>query len=180
MQSQPTSRQQEGLCGHHADRLDTTWKTLIAGAVDGEGDGREFTAVTRISTVFALACVALLAACAAADPHACAGERQAMVTEMLYFGTARPAGQVSADEWRAFVDDVVTPRFPEGLSVWSASGQWKSATGTVVREPSHVLNIVHRTGARNDVAIREIVDAYKIRFQQESVLRVEGSACVSF
>jgi hypothetical protein len=134
----------------------------------------------RISTAVPLACVALLAACAAADPHACAGERRAMVTEMLYFGTARPVGQVSADEWRAFVDDVVTPRFPDGLSVWPASGQWASAAGTVVREPSYVLNIVHRADARTDVAIREIVDAYKIRFQQESVLRVEGSACVSF
>ena len=103
-----------------------------------------------------------------------------MRTEHLYFGAAKPGGQVSADDWRAFLDEVVTPRFPQGLSVWQAAGQWQSTAGTIVREPSHVLNIVHAGSSTSDAAIVEVANAYKSKFQQEAVLRVSGAACVSF
>ncbi len=103
-----------------------------------------------------------------------------MTNEYLYFGTAKPEGQVSADDWRTFLDDSVTPRFPQGLSVWRASGQWKSASGPIVREPSYVLNIVHESSETTDAAIVGIMSAYKARFRQEAVLRVRSTACVSF
>jgi hypothetical protein len=110
----------------------------------------------------------------------CAPGQQAMTSELLYFGSAMPQGVVSAEAWRDFVDDVVTPRFPDGLTAWPAAGQWRPAGGAVVREASTVLNIVHAADARSDAAIAEIVDAYKKRFQQESVLRVSSAACVAF
>ena len=103
-----------------------------------------------------------------------------MTSELLYFGTAMPQGVVSAEAWRGFVDEVVTPRFPDGLSAWPAAGQWRPAGGAVVREASTVLNIVHGADAGSDAAIAEIIDAYKRRFQQESVLRVSSAACVAF
>ena len=103
-----------------------------------------------------------------------------MTSELLYFGTAMPQGVVPADAWRGFVDDVITPRFPDGLTTWAAAGQWRPAGGALVREASTVLNIVHPADARSDAAIAEIIDAYKKRFQQESVLRVSSAACVAF
>ena len=45
----------------------------------------------------------------------------------LLFGRARPDGTVVTDEeWRAFVDQEVTPRFPDGLTVLPGYGQWRS------------------------------------------------------
>lgn len=103
-----------------------------------------------------------------------------LVSELLYFGTKKLGGTVTADAWQAFLEDFVMPRFPQGLSVWQASGQWKSDAGPIINEASYVLNIVHAGGASEDQALKEVVSAYKIKFQQESVLRVRGKVCVSF
>jgi hypothetical protein len=123
-----------------------------------------------------------LGACASAPvpAPACPGGAQAMTSELLYFGTAMPHGSVSAEAWRGFVDEVVTPRFPDGLTTWPAAGQWRPAGGALVREASWVLNVVHAADARSDIAIAEIVDDYRQRFHQESVLRVSSAACVAF
>jgi hypothetical protein len=130
--------------------------------------------------MLAMVVLALTSACTDLATKSCPGGQQAMTAEYLYFGAAKPDGQVSADDWRMFLDEVVTPRFPQGLSVWQASGQWKSAAGPIVREPSYVLNIVHESSETTDAAIVGIMSAYKSRFRQEAVLRVRSTACVSF
>ncbi len=138
--------------------------------------------MTRLATFLLMPALVAVGACASAPvpAPACPRGQQAMTAELLYFGTAMPQGSISAEDWRAFVDEVVTPRFPDGLTYWAASGQWKSPAGALVREPSYVLDIVHAPDLRSDVAIAEIVDGYKKRFQQESVLRVSSAACVAF
>lgn len=103
-----------------------------------------------------------------------------MVGEMLYFGTDKPGGTVSAEDWQEFLAEVVTPRFPRGLSVWRASGQWKSDAGSIVSESSYVLNIVHAGGASEEQLLDEVANAYKTKFRQESVLRVRAAVCVTF
>ncbi len=103
-----------------------------------------------------------------------------MVNDLLFFGTAMPGGVVSDDEWKAFLERVVTPRFPAGLTTWPASGQWRAGNGSLTRESSHVLALLHAPDAASDAAIREIVSQYKAQFRQESVLRVRAAACVSF
>lgn len=73
----------------------------------------------------------------------------------------------------------MTPRFPEGLSTWQASGQWRSASGEVIREPSYVLSLVHPDDPVPNKAVQEIIASYKTRFQQEAVLRVKSYTCMS-
>jgi hypothetical protein len=103
-----------------------------------------------------------------------------MRSESLYFGTASPNGPVTPEQWTAFLAETVTPRFPQGLTVLPASGQWRSGAGEIAREESYVLNIVHAGTATEDSLFDEVVAAYKNRFQQESVLRVRSDVCVSF
>lgn len=122
----------------------------------------------------------VLVACAQTPRAACGSGQQPALQDLLYFGTATPDGMVSAADWRDFVDTTITPRFPEGLSAWPAAGQWKPAAGSIVREASYVLSLVHPEGATHEAAIGEIVAAYKARFRQEAVLRVSSSACISF
>lgn len=121
-----------------------------------------------------------LAGCASVHERACSSGEQSSVHESLYFGTAKPSGVVTPAEWSDFLRSTVTPRFPQGLTVWQASGQWRGADGAIVREASHVLTLLHPNDASNEKAVLEIVEAYKSRFQQEAVLRVKAHACTSF
>jgi len=122
-----------------------------------------------------------LAACASAPSGACRTGEQAVVSETLYFGTNIPGGgTVSGADWDAFVDEAVTPRFPDGLTTWSASGQWRGASGVVEREGSHVLRLTYRDAPAPAAAAAAIAREYKTRFRQEAVLRERAPACISF
>ncbi|MGF1630907.1 MAG: DUF3574 domain-containing protein [Kiloniellaceae bacterium] len=117
----------------------------------------------------------------AAQP-ACAEGAFAMARLELYFGTQRPGGAPVTDaEWAAFLDEEVTPRFPDGLTVLTGNGQWRNSQGIVTKETSAVLVILYEPSAEKDAAIEDIRAAYKDRFDQESVMRVDGpTQCVSF
>jgi hypothetical protein len=132
--------------------------------------------IRLILVVFAAGSV--LCGCAATAPG-CARDQQLTVVEHIYFGVATPDGAVTAAQWSDFLRDTVTPRFPAGLTTWEASGQWRSADGSLMREPSHVLNLVHPGDAQSEAAVLAIIDHYKSRYRQEAVLRVQASACMS-
>lgn len=119
------------------------------------------------------------AGCGAMSPMPCGGDGWLAVQEMLYFGTETPSGRVTAEAWAQFLSEVVTTRFPEGLSAWQVSGQWRSASGEVIHEPSYVLSLVHPDDAVPNKAVQEIIATYKIRFRQEAVLRVKAYTCMS-
>jgi Protein of unknown function (DUF3574) len=122
----------------------------------------------------------MISGCSVAPSGRCASVQELMASELLYFGTAKPNGVVSEQDWSEFLQSVLTPLFPAGLTVWQASGRWKAADGSISREASYVLNVVHPGSEAAEAAIRSVVSEYKARFQQESVLRVKGAACVSF
>ena len=124
--------------------------------------------------------LALLAGCATPPQNYCARDERRSISELIYFGTEKPGGVVSAEEWSAFLGEVVTPRFPEGLTTWRAAGQWRANDGSLTREDSHVLNLIHANDRASDASIRAIVAEYKTRFKQEAVLRVQAPVCVSF
>lgn len=89
----------------------------------------------------------------------------------LFFGMVTPHGRVSDKEWTEFLAQVVTPRFPDGLTVVRADGQWRGAgTDSVTREPSQVVEILADDTTGVERRIQEIVASYRLRFQQESVL----------
>lgn len=106
---------------------------------------------------------------------------KAVARTELFFGLARPDGStVSGDEFQRFVDREVTPRFPAGLTLLGGNGQFRDARGATIRENSKLLILLYpynRDNSRNIDAIRA---AYVQAFEQESVLRVDGSSCVSF
>jgi hypothetical protein len=122
-----------------------------------------------------------LAACVATPGPACAPGEVRNISETLFFGRdILMSGEVSDEQWQDFVANVITPRFPQGLSVWPVNGQWKMADGTIVRENSFALNVVHDDSAAKNTAVEEIMNTYKTRFQQEAVLRIKSTACVSY
>lgn len=121
-----------------------------------------------------------LGACATAPRLSCTAAQELLIEDELFFGTAMPQGQVTAEQWQAFLSEEVTPRFPQGLSVVSATGQWRGNDGSLVHESSYVLTLVHPDDAASEAAIQAISQAYKTRFQQEAVMRLRQRACASF
>ncbi|MFC0229155.1 DUF3574 domain-containing protein [Serratia aquatilis] len=104
-----------------------------------------------------------------------------MLQTTLYFGLNRPAGAViTATEWQTFVDQQVTPRFKEGLSVFDAKGQWLGNNDKLVREDSKALMLIHAPGRENEQNIEALRIRYKQQFAQDSVMRVDAQVCVSF
>ena len=101
------------------------------------------------------------------------GERFAR-TE-LFFGSARPAGEVSEAEFKQFLDECVTPRFPDGLTLVTGLGQFRGANGLPVEERAMLLILLYpdETRKANSLLIEEIREAYKQIFEQESVLRAD-------
>lgn len=118
-------------------------------------------------------------ACAPLPGLRCQIGEQLAVHEQLYFGRGKPNGEVSAAEWTAFIDDEVTPRFPQGLTVIPAQGQWQGANGALQREATQLLHLIRPDDATSAKRIDELIAIYKARFQQESVLRVRSAACVA-
>lgn len=100
--------------------------------------------------------------------------------DTLYFGTGKPHGSVSAEDWAGFLKDEVTPRFPDGLTQWKADGQWKNELGVIVKEGTYVLQLLHDNSAEADKKLRELIAAYKIKFEQKSVLKVRSGVQAEF
>jgi hypothetical protein len=127
-----------------------------------------------------VAFVLVASACSSVYVVRCRDGDQLAVHDSLYFGTAKPDGVVSSEDWARFLENTVTPLFPHGLTSTRASGQWRSADGEIVREDAHVLQILHPGNAPTEKAIRELVDVYKTQFKQEAVLRIRTQTCASF
>jgi hypothetical protein len=87
---------------------------------------------------------------------------------------------VSESDWESFLSDVITPRFPAGLSVLRAQGQWRDKNSIIQREDSFILDLLHPDDAKSEQSVQEIMTAYKTRFKQEAVLRVRDSVQVQF
>jgi hypothetical protein len=135
----------------------------------------------------AVAILLLLAGCgrnpAPGTPTAssCAVGDTVLLRETLYFGRNRLAGgTVSDDEWKRFLAEVVTPRFPQGLTVLDATGQWQGANGAVEQERSEVVTVFHPDTDAARRSVQEVAREYKRRFRQEAVLRESERACVRF
>jgi len=93
----------------------------------------------------------------------------------LYFGTARPDGVVTDAEFREFVDQHVTPRFPDGLTLIKGDGQFRSEGSVLIKEQSFVLILFYPYGTRDECLrrIERIRFLYKQEFDQQSVVRVD-------
>jgi hypothetical protein len=100
--------------------------------------------------------------------------------ELFFGGNIGESGRVSDDEWRRFVADEVTPRFPDGFTVLAAMGQWRNHAGTIVAEDSRNLVVIARDATSELAKIAALRDVYKMRFDQDSVLFVQSQVCAGF
>ena len=119
-----------------------------------------------------------MAACST-DAEPCPPGTDSYTEYQLFFGRDGPI-PVDDAAWSAFLADTVQPRFPDGLTVVDATGQWLDPSGTLEKERSKLLIALAQPSEDGMSKIDEISEEYERRFQQTSVLRVIGSACASF
>ena len=99
----------------------------------------------------------------------------------LFFGRSRGDVEVVSDKaWRGFLAAEITPRFPDGLTVLDAAGQWRDGSGAIMRERTKLVIVLAKPGAAEVRHTVEIAEAYKRSFGQEAVLRTITPACASF
>ncbi|HEX4501105.1 MAG TPA: DUF3574 domain-containing protein [Scandinavium sp.] len=133
-----------------------------------------------IALAFALSGCTATSQKTTADTQSCKADNQMQQTT-LYFGLSRPAGKdITPQEWQQFVDNDVTPRFRDGLTVFDARGQWLGNDGKVAREQSKALMLIHGKDTQSESNIEALRGVYKSRFAQESVMRVDQPVCVQF
>jgi hypothetical protein len=117
----------------------------------------------------------------AAPAPSCHGTQKSRLVAELLFG--RDIGHrlgVSESAFARFVAHEITPRFPDGLTISDATGQWRDGSSAVIREPSKRVEIVLPGAADDEAKLGAIVAAYERRFHQQSVVVILRPACVSF
>jgi hypothetical protein len=135
--------------------------------------------------IFAQAAVVLaisLSGAAHAQLVECRGAQKPQHVAELIFGLSIGGRiEVSETQWMLFVDHEITPRFPDGLTVFDAAGQWRDQTSNkITRESSKIVLIVLPGNAEDVPRLNEIAETYKRSFGQQSVGIILRPACVSF
>lgn len=116
----------------------------------------------------------------AAGAGACRAPLERWTEIALYFGRdIAGVGEVSERQFRRFLAAEVTPRFPDGLSVVDATGQFRDGR-RIVRERTKLVVLLVPAAVEAARKVAAIVKAYKTRFRQQSVLRTETAVCLSF
>jgi hypothetical protein len=146
---------------------------------DGFGIGMRPTSAAHAAVLGSLA-LAFATPAHAQTTDCRAGQKPQQVAELLFGRNIGGRVGVSQAQWARFLDREITPRFPEGLTVIDAKGQWRDpARGTIVHEPSKRVEILLPGRADDQDRLDAIALAYKSRFHQQSVAVIVRSACVS-
>jgi hypothetical protein len=125
----------------------------------------------------------VLGACASTGPersgdNTCGGND--MIETQLFFGLSRPTGgTVSESDWNEFLQSEIVPRFAEGFSVMDTTGFWLDGQSRLtIMENSRIVSRLLRPGDAEEIP--QIIDSYKSKFAQESVLRIDTAVCAKF
>jgi hypothetical protein len=125
--------------------------------------------------------LSFLADATSAQTVECSSPQQRMLAIDLLFGRGSGGLRITEQTWTQFLAREITPRFPDGLTVIDAAGQWRNPQGgAIVRERSKVVMIVVPENPPVQERIEAIATAYKRQFKQQSVGILIRTACASF
>lgn len=110
-------------------------------------------------------------------PQACPAGQAQLRTAQLFLGAKAPATPDDRD-LRRFVDQEVTPRFPDGVTVVDGGGQWKGSENRLIREASKVVLVVLPAGG-GGAKVEAVRTAYRSKFKQEPLVVLPPPACAA-
>ena len=109
------------------------------------------------------------------------GQKEMLIVKM-YFGQGMPGDHtVPPRAWTRFLSTTITPRFPDGFTVYDAYGQWMDPK---MPKPSQERTKVVEIAAPDSLAVRtaitDIARSYRESFHQQSVGIVTSTSCAAF
>jgi hypothetical protein len=123
----------------------------------------------------------LLAAVVATAQCPLPGESPMVVTQLFFGRDIADRAPLTDGEWSDFVAGVVAKDFPDGFTVTDGDGQWLDPkTHRVAQERAKI--VVVAAPPAPDLARRtaDVMDAYRVRFHQQSVGVLTMTECGSF
>lgn len=98
-----------------------------------------------------------------------------MIETDLYFGQSRPDGSIiSANEWDHFKSHQIAPLFKEGCTIVNTTGTWLDPVkNQLITEPTYVVIYFYKKSQKISGKIDSLRSNYRLRFQQQSVLRID-------
>src|SRR5579871_3868153 len=136
--------------------------------------------VLRLHYLAIIASLLGLGGCASL-PSVCVPPAQPMTSAEMFFGRGVGARLVSERQFAAFLASEITPRFPDGLTVLDARGQWRNRErGAIAHEQSKLVKIIFADDAGKRAGLDAIAERYRQKFHQQSVLIALQPTCASF
>lgn len=118
-----------------------------------------------------------LAGCMSAPrPQACPAGQTPLRTAQLFLSAKAPA-KLDERDLRRFVDQEVTPRFPDGVTIVNGGGKWKGSENRLIREADKVVLLVLPASGAGPTQVEAVRTAYRTRFKQEPVVVLPPPAC---
>lgn len=136
-----------------------------------------------------LSAALLLAGCITAPPArapsapptpACPQGQELLPTAQLFLGRVAPGSTIRSMDLVKFVDEEVTPRFPDGVTVLDGGVQWAGPENRLMREAAKVVLIVLPPGGDPQGRVEAVRAAYRSRFNEDAGLIMAPPACVAF
>lgn len=107
----------------------------------------------------------------------CPAPLEPYVKVTLYMGR----GTQDADQWQAFVDDVLVRYFADGGTMLETSGWWEGRVGDAAEKNSRMLVILHPAARRDAFArgVQAVIADIKKRFGHRAVLWEQATICAT-
>ncbi|MBX7200488.1 MAG: DUF3574 domain-containing protein [Rhodospirillaceae bacterium] len=117
----------------------------------------------------------------AADACPFTGQTRVLQVQMFFGQKDQDGHPISGLAFAKFLETVVTPRFPNGFTVYDGQGQWLDPdTRMLTRESSKILQVHGPDSADIRKLVNEIALAYRKDFHQKTVGLVTNESCASF
>lgn len=110
-------------------------------------------------------CALFLLLALAGTAGAATVEKSDLVWYRIHLGMGVGDMAVAPQKMRDFVDAVITPAFPEGLTITESRGQWRSPEHGLIRERTTVIDVQCPDTDDNSAAIERIAEEYAARFK---------------
>lgn len=90
----------------------------------------------------------------------------------LYFGMSKKNGVVTEQDWNTFKAACLDKKF-SGYTEVNAKGFWTNPNNITVSENSKLIIYLNKGTTSDSIAIADVINKYKVEFDQESVLKIE-------
>jgi Protein of unknown function (DUF3574) len=116
-------------------------------------------------------------------PYACLlpSEQRMLVAELFFARSIKGREPLTEIEWAEFTENIITPNFPDGFTVFDGEGQWRNPrTGHIARDPTKILLVAAKREPDLARRLSAVIDAYKSEFHQQSVGLITRDSCAAF